>query len=394
MFVTNAFFGEKENQKSEAGITVTPIQNSVVLGNLAEFNIKNNLDIPAKFTSPCETAGSLEVYRLVNNKEVTVSSFEDCKGKQVSGFELAPGEETKFSLSDFNMDVYSESGRYQMKFKFDANGEEKEIISDVVEFENPGLFRKLFRGIISKPLFNLLVIFSNALPGHSFGWAIVLLTILVRLLLFIPNQKAIFSQHELQKFQPKIEELRQKYKDNQQLLAMKTMELYKTHKINPMGSCLPMLLQMPFLIGIYFVVRDGFSSHLNYLLWEMNKSVDLSIVDSQFFGMDLGALPFWWGLPILVGITQFGAMKLTFAATAKKKTKSNAAPAEGMAAQMEQMQKMMLYMMPIMIGFFTATFPAAVGVYWFTSTLFGIGQQKLLYMQLDKKEVVRVREKN
>ena len=85
-------------------------------------------------------------------------------------------------------------------------------------------------------------------------------------------------------------------------------------------------------------------------------------------------------------------MKLSFAAVAKKKGDTEE-PQEGLAAQMQQMQKMMLYVMPIMIGVFTFTFPAAVGVYWFTSTVFGVIQQKVLYWQMDKIEVVRRVEK-
>ncbi len=387
------FFGEKDkNGKNGAEITATPIDKSMALGNLAEFKIKNPLAEKAIFTSPCEKPGSLEVFRTINNQELVVSDFSDCNGKQVQSLTLEPNSSAVFSFKHFNGDVFTESGKYQIKMKFQVGGEEKEVVAEPIEFDTPGIFRQLFRALISKPLFNTLVFFTEKLPNHSLGWSIILLTVVVRILLFMPNQKAMRSQHELQKLQPKMEELKKKYGKNQQMLAIKTMELYKAHQINPMSSCLPILLQMPFLIGIYFVVRDGLSPHMSHLLYGFNKAADLTIVDPHFFYMNLEDLPLWWGLPVLVGLAQFVALKLSFASAAKRKAKSPtpAAPAEGIAGQMEQMQKMMQWVLPVMIGFFTVTFPAAVGIYWLASTVFGIGQQKLLYWQMDRHpEVVK-----
>ncbi len=391
LLITESLFGKKKTDTENQEIAIVPVSEELVLGNLAEFKIQNHLHTPISLPSPCET-NSLKVVRLVNNQEIPVSSFSDCNGKNIPSLEIAPKTETYFAIKDFNSDIYTEAGRYKMSMTFQAGEESKEVKSTTYTYEEPGLFRQLFRALISKPLFNLLVYLTNVLPTHSFGWAIVLLTILVRCLLFMPNQKAIKSQHELQRLQPKLEELRKKHGKNQQMLAIKTMELYKTHKINPMSSCLPILLQMPFLIGIYFVVRDGLSPHLNHLLYSFNTQVDLSIVDSQFFTLDLGQLPPWWTLPIAVAVIQYFAMKLTFQTTEKRKGNTPAPAKDSMAGQMAQVQKTMLYVMPVMIGFFTATFPAAVGVYWLTSTLFGIIQQKVLYWQLDRPSVIRKKE--
>jgi YidC/Oxa1 family membrane protein insertase len=277
-------------------------------------------------------------------------------------------------------------------------GETQTLTTAEFEIKEAGWIRKAFRLVITQPLFNGLVFFIETLPTHSLGWSIILLTLIVRILLFLPNQKAMKSQRKLQKLQPHIQSLRKKHKDNQQAVAMETMALYKKHKINPMSSCLPMLLQMPFLIGIYLVVKDGLSPHLNHLLYPFHANVDLSIVDTSFMGLNL-EVPNIWVLPVLVAAAQFMAIKLSLAAAKKqqpakevesKKDKSDKKEkAPDMAEQMEQMQKMMLWMLPLMIGFFTATFPAAVGIYWLTSTVFGIGQQKLVNYQLDKPQVRR-----
>ena len=399
LMVTEYFMGPKEKNTQGQEVSMTAISDDVVLGNLAEFTIENYLQEPITFTSPCSEPGSLSVRRVVNGQKLDIAQFEKCNGRKVDSLSIGAGQSTYFAFKDFNADVFTEEGQYEVEMKFKtASGEEKVVVENV-GFDEPGLFRQLFRALISKPLFNILVYLTEVLPHHSFGWSIVILTVLVRVLLYLPNQRAIKSQHELQKLQPKLEEVRAKYGNNQQMMAIKTMELYKTHKINPMSSCLPILLQMPFLLGIYFVVRDGLSPHLDFLLYSFNMGTDLAVVNPDFFGMDLGDLPFWWGLPVLVGLTQYIAIKLSFASADKRKKKEVDGKKEhdkkkepGFAEQMQQMQKMMLYVMPVMIGVFTATFPAAVGVYWFTSTLFGIGQQKFLYWQMDRPQVVRVKD--
>ncbi|MCK5460825.1 membrane protein insertase YidC [Candidatus Gracilibacteria bacterium] len=388
MWAYSSFFGKKEVVASQEMITIAPERGSLTLGNLARFKIVNDSQELIRFISPCEKPGSLVISRLVNNQKVVVSgsSFENCEQKKVESVELSPGTSRFFSLKDFSAQIFTESGSYSLSMKFEAASGVKIIESESIEYENPGAFRRLFRAIVSKPLFNLLVFFIEKSPNHSLGLSIIILTILVRLALFFPNQKAMKSQRRLQQLQPKIEALRAKYGKNQQALALKTMELYKTEKINPMSSCLPMLFQMPFLLGIYFVVKDGLSEHLRFLLYPFNQNVDLAMVNSDFLWLNL-EVPDIMILPLLVGGSQFLAVKLSMVAA--KKTTIKKAPAEGMAGQMEQMQKIMLYVLPVMLGVFTATFPAAVGIYWLTSTLFGIFQQKLVNWQLERMPEVR-----
>ena len=386
----SSFFGEEKTEKDVAGgVSVSMMKSEVVLGNLVQFKIENDAASVLSFQSPCEAggAGNLEVFRLVNGQKLAVSQLETCQEGEVPSFEVQPGESGMLELKAHNIEIFAESGKYQAIFKFAQDGAVLEVESEKVIMEEPGMFRKLFRAIITKPLFNLMVFLGETIPGNSLGVAIILMTLLVRVLLFAPNQKAMKSQRKLQKLQPKMEEIKKKHSGNQQMMALKTMELYKTHKINPMSSCLPMLAQMPFLIGIYFVVQDGLSPHLKYLLYSFNQGVDLSIINTTFLGINL-EVPEVMILPFLVGGAQYLAIKLSMI-SAKKKEDKDKKPEEGMAAQMVQMQKMMLYVLPVMIGVFTMTFPAGVGIYWLTSTLFGIGQQKLVNHQLDKVQVKR-----
>ncbi len=382
------FFGKDQTTSSQIEeITIVPVDDAPVLENIAQFKITNNTANQLVFSSPCGQPENLKVSRLINGEKHNLSDklFEKCQEDQmVSSFEIPPQKTYTFELKTLNNLLFSENGKYVLDMKFKNGVSEKIIESEKILYEEPGFLRSLFRKIISKPLFNLLAFFTSIMPTNSLGLSIIALTILIRILLFLPNQKAMASQRKMQKLQPKIEALKKKHGKNQQALAMKTMELYKTEKINPMSSCFPMLFQMPFLIGIYFVVRGGIASHQSYLLYSFNN-IDLSNINTYFLGLDL-EVPNIIVLPILVAGAQFLAVKLSFISAKKKdKKQTKKTPKDGMAGQMEQMQKMMLYVMPLMIGFFTATFPAGVGVYWLTSTVFGIFQQKLVNHQLDNK---------
>ncbi len=390
------FFGKKEDT-SEVGretVQVIPAQKEVVVGNLVLFKVQNNLKKKITFLSPCENADSLHVLRVVNAEktfDISQDVFQKCNGKRIAGLELEPGNDSTFSMRDFNLDFFSEAGKYQLEMKFDTgDGEIFSAESQPVELEMPGMLRQLFRAIVSKPLFNLLVFLTKTLPTHSFGWAIVIMTILVRIALFVPNQKAMKSQRELQKLQPHMEELKQKYGKSQQMLAMKTMELYRTHKISPMSSCLPILFQMPFLIGVYYIVRDGLSPHLEYLLYGVHQGIDLTVVNTEFWGLNLeknGPIV----LAVIIAVAQWGAIKLSFVRAKARADKdgTKVVKKEGVMGQMQQMNRMMLWMMPAMIGFFALSFPAGVGVYWLTSTILGIFQQQLVNWQLDRPQVRR-----
>jgi YidC/Oxa1 family membrane protein insertase len=116
-----------------------------------------------------------------------------------------------------------------------------------------------FQTIFFEPIFNLLVFLYNIVPGNDMGIAIILLTVLIRLVLYPLNKQSIKSQKSLQDLQPKIAELKEKYKGNQQEMGKAMMELYKENKVNPFSSCLPLLIQFPFLIAVFYVFRDGLS---------------------------------------------------------------------------------------------------------------------------------------
>ncbi len=391
MMAYQYFFAPKKEEAVPAQqqvVSVKTLKDEVVLGNLVVFEIENQSPAKISFTSPCETEEStLKFYKLVNGKRFEIENFANCENKKIAEFTLENNQKTRFTIPDFSNDIFNEEGKYFAEFTFDKDGEKVVVESAPFTYEKPGTMRQLFRSLITKPLFNLLVFFTQHLPNKSLGWSIVLLTILVRLLLFVPNQKAMKSQRALQKLQPKLEEIKKKFAGDQQKIAMKTMELYKTHKISPMSSCLPMLFQIPIMLGVYYIVRDGLSPHLSHLLYSFQSGINITDVNNWFLGMDLLKRNLYV-LPIIVGVAQWIAIKLSFISK-KKKSGGKPAKKEGMSGQMEQMNVVMQWGMPLMIAFFTRSFPAAVGIYWLTSTLFGIAQQKYVNWKLDQPQVVK-----
>ncbi len=391
------FTGEKEKAQTEINeVQLKLLDDTPVVGRLMQLELANFTNKTFTWESVCDNPDSFKVSGVLGGQSLPMD-IPGCTGKDravLKSFELPPQTKHYLNFPSFNYSVFGEPGSYKIGLKLKASGTDETLLVETDNFElsGPGFFRKLFRFLVTEPLFNSLVALINVLPGHPLGWAVVLLTLIVRVILFFPNQKAMGSQRKLQKLQPQVEALRKKYEKNQQMLALKTMEFYKAQKVSPMSSCLPMLAQMPFLIGLYLVVKDGMSPHLNFLLYSFQQGFDLSTVDTEFFGLNL-EVPNLYVLPVLVGVAQFAAIKLSMMAAKKsdvpKKKKDKKDKAPSMMEQMEQMQKMMLWVLPVMIAVFTATFPAAVGIYWLTSTVFGIGQQKLVNWQLDRPQVRR-----
>ncbi|RKX94198.1 MAG: preprotein translocase YidC [Spirochaetes bacterium] len=207
---------------------------------------------------------------------------------------------------------------------------------------------------------------------HNYGIAIILMTVLIRALLYPLMQKQMVSMREMQKIQPLMKTVQDKYKNDKERLNKELMALYKEHKVNPMSGCLPLLIQMPILILLFQVLRE-FNTKI-YAVYNGNPGFlwlkDLSLPDqliklpgSGIFGIQyLGIMPF------LIG----GSMYIQ-----QKMTSSPGGTGKG-GGSSEQTQKMMNIMMPLMIGFMSFTLPSGLTLYWFTSTLLGIGQQYLI----------------
>ena len=224
-------------------------------------------------------------------------------------------------------------------------------MKDVMEF---GMWRW-----ICYPLVRVLNFFNDLIP--SFGVAIILLTILVRLIFWPLTHKSTVGMKKMQELQPKLKEIQAKFKDNPQRLQQETFALYREAKVNPMSSCLPMLIQIPVFIALFNVLRSAVELRYAGFLWIADLSEPEALFASwfPFGGLNL--------LPILMAVTT--ALQSYFTPSAGDKSQ----------------QRMMMVMMPLMMLFMFYSFPSALSLYWFLSNLFSIVQMWLIRRQTSAK---------
>ena len=210
------------------------------------------------------------------------------------------------------------------------------------------VFRLVFEGF-----YNL----TAAVGFANYGIAIILMTILVKALMYPLTAKQVRSMKAMQELQPALKKLQKDYKNNPQLLQQKMAELYKEAGVNPLAGCLPLLIQMPILMGVYYCLYGYSYSGDPTFLW----LTSLSDTDPLYV------------LPILSALTTYIQQKQTMASN----------------GQDNQQMKIMSYMMPLFIGWISLSFPSGLVVYWVTMNLCQIAQQWYMFRG-EKKLAVEV----
>lgn len=247
----------------------------------------------------------------------------------------------------------------------------------------------IFNTFFFGPVLNILVLILHGLnvisiPG-AFGFAIIILTILIRLIIWPLMGAQLKSAKKMADLKPHLDDLKRKHKDNKQALAAAQMSLYKEHGVNPAAGCLPMLLQFPVLIALYQTIFAFFSSSEG--LAKINSSLyfpwlHLNEVPSLlFFGLNLADKP-TTGLLILIPLftaaLTFLQSKMMMHSPVKNypsDSPKEKKEKEGMEDTMSAMQGQMMYMMPVMFGFFAFQFPIGLALYWNILTIVSIIQQ-------------------
>ena len=230
---------------------------------------------------------------------------------------------------------------------------------------------QLFNTVLYEPIYNLLIYLYNIVPGNDIGLAIICLTILIKLVLLPLSLQAVRSQKALQDLQPKMDALKKQYKDSKEKLAAETMKLYKEQKVNPLSSCLPLLIQFPFLIAVYQAFRVGLTSENFEILYSFVKNPEhINPVAFGFLDMAVPSL----GLAILAGAAQY--IQTQMLSTKKPKIKDKGARDEGMLANMN---KSMQYFMPFMTILIGMSLPGGLTFYWFLTTVLTSIQQKFMF---------------
>lgn len=225
---------------------------------------------------------------------------------------------------------------------------------------------QIFHSFIFQPIYNALILLYNVIPVHDLGVAIILLTVIVRLLLYPISKKQIESQKKLQDLQPEIKKLQDKYKDDKEKKGRALMEFYKEKKVNPASGCLPLVVQIVFFIALYqaFIAGINFNSTCGDLY---SFVACPSGINMNFFGILDLAKPNVV-LAVIAAAGQFVQTKMMMS--------KNPAPAKkGDFSSI--MNQQMLYLGPLLTLFIGMKFPAGLALYWVVNTLFAIVQQYL-----------------
>lgn len=230
--------------------------------------------------------------------------------------------------------------------------------------------KALLKVILYKPLYNLLVGLIFISPGHQLWLAVIILTVLIRVAL-LPLTRSITRQQALiSKLKPELDALQAKYKGDKMRLSQEMMAFYKRHRVNPYGSCLPMILQLVILVVLYRVFQVGVDKiRLDLIYGFMPKPEQ---VNPYFFGINL-SLPDLFVLPIIAG-------SLQFIQTWQMMPKSQSKTGDPSAA----VQKQILYIFPVMTVVIARQFPAGLPLYWSVSSVISIIQQHYILKQTEK----------
>jgi len=205
--------------------------------------------------------------------------------------------------------------------------------------------------MIAKPLFAVLKFMHNHVVAN-WGVAIILLTLCVKLVFFYPSAVSYKSMAKMRKLAPKMQEMKERYGDDRQKMSQEMMKLYQTEKVNPLGGCLPMLIQMPVFLALYWTLMESVElRHAPFFLW-IN---DLSVMDPFFV------------LPLLYGATMWFMQKL------------NPQPTDPMQARVMQM-------LPLVFTFMFLWFPAGLVLYWVTNNTLSIAQQYVITKQIEAED--------
>ena len=209
---------------------------------------------------------------------------------------------------------------------------------------------------------------TKAVGFPNYGLAIILFTIVVKVILFPLTYNQVKSMRKMQEIQPILKEIQKKYKNNQQKLQQAMMELYQKEGINPFSGCLPLLIQMPILFALFSSLRTFFDPTLN---------PDVVMAHATFIWVpNLGNPDPFYVLPVLVAAGTFIQQKVSMVS---------------INSQQDQTQKTMLYIMPLIIGYISLQFPAGLSLYWVMYSITGILEQLIIRRPQKVKEEVNVK---
>ncbi|WP_029914436.1 membrane protein insertase YidC [Pelobacter seleniigenes] len=356
----------KDRYSFDLKVIITNLSNNDISGNIFTY-LYHPIDTDAKkemysFTGPVTLyQGKLQEDKIKNIEEKSISYNGDfswsgfttkyfmiaaAPSKNIEDVNISPqydGIINNFSSNNLKLGA---GGSSQIDFTFYAGPKMYEDLAvsgnkfeEVIHF---GFFHPL-----AKPLMVILKFFYGFLGNY--GFSIILLTICIKLLFWPLTQKSYKSMKGMQKLQPEMKRLRDKFGSDKQRLNQEMMKFYKDHKVNPLGGCLPMVIQIPVFFALYRVLLGSIElRHAPFILW----ITDLSAKDPYYV------------TPLIMGVTMFLQQKMT-------------------PTNMDPTQAKIMLLMPVVFTFMFLNFPSGLVVYWLVNNLLTILQQYLIKRQPD-----------
>jgi len=230
--------------------------------------------------------------------------------------------------------------------------------------------KSLWTKLLYKPLINLLFLFYFYLPGRDLGIAIIALTLLVRIILFPSFMSTLKSQRAMQKLQPEFDRVKREFKDDKEQQSKELMKLYKTHKVNPLGSCLPLIIQLPILWTLYRVFVLGLSDDSLKYLYDFFPKAGATINTTFLHFTGISWLMVDLSKPSLALALLAGVMQLLQSVLNARFT-----PQSGGKGMGKMISTQMIYFFPIITVFIAMSLPSALALYWVAMTFLTALQQ-------------------
>lgn len=247
--------------------------------------------------------------------------------------------------------------------------------------------KELFNTLLFEPLYNALVLLIDIIPGADVGFAVIALTIIVKLILFPLSKKAVYAQIKMREIQKPLDDLKNKYKDNREEMGKAMLDFYRENKINPFSGILLIFIQIPVILALYWVFLKGG-------LPEINQSILYSFiptpekVDMEFLGFFNIAESKGVILALLAAISQHFQARFSFPKQPEIKKGEKPSFKEDL---MRGMGIQIKWILPIVIFFISYGLVSAISLYWFISNIFAIGQELYIREKIrkpaEKKEI-------
>lgn len=244
----------------------------------------------------------------------------------------------------------------------------------------------IYNTFLYEPMYNAMVYLMGVLPGNDVGLAVIILTLIVKVILFPLSKKSVITQIKMKQLDPELKALQEKYKNNKQEMSQHLLAFYRKNGLNPFSGLFLLLIQLPIIIALYNVFYSGDINIINTSILYTGVVIPASI-NTIFLGLVDLTVRNSIALALLVGISQFIQTRLVLPPHDKNAKIDINDFSQNMVRSMNTQMK---YVLPVIVAIIAYTLPSLVSIYWITSNLFAIGQELYFRKTIKKPEKVLI----